>query len=59
MACGPQLGQDNVQGNFFGVGANNTSAVGNKGNGILVNGSSENTVVGGVIPLGNVPVTTP
>jgi hypothetical protein len=43
-----------VQGNFFGVGANNTSAVGNKGNGVLVNGSSENTVVGGVIPLGNV-----
>ena len=43
-----------VQGNFFGVGANNTSAVGNNGNGILVNGSSENTVVGGVIPLGNV-----
>ena len=49
-------GSDNttVQGNFFGVGANNTSAVGNNGNGILVNGSSENTVVGGVIPLGNV-----
>ena len=43
-----------VQGNFFGVGANNTSAVANDGNGILVNGSSENTVVGGVIPLGNV-----
>ena len=43
-----------VQGDFFGVGANNTSAVGNNGNGILVNGSSENTVVGGVIPLGNV-----
>ena len=35
-----------VQGNFFGVGANNTSAVGNHGNGILVNGSSENTVAG-------------
>lgn len=43
-----------IQGDFFGVGANNTSAVGNKGNGVLVNGSSENTVVGGVIPLGNV-----
>lgn len=43
-----------VQGNFFGVGANNTSAVGNNGDGILVNGSSKNTVVGGVIPLGNV-----
>jgi hypothetical protein len=43
-----------VQGNFFGVGANNTTAVGNADNGILVNGSSKNTVVGGVIPLGNV-----
>jgi hypothetical protein len=43
-----------VQGNFFGVGANNTSAVGNADNGILVNGSSKDTVVGGVIPLGNV-----
>lgn len=43
-----------VQGNFFGVGANNTTAVGNIDNGILVNGSSKDTVVGGVIPLGNV-----
>ncbi len=43
-----------VQGNFFGVGADNTSAVGNADNGILVNGSSKDTVVGGVIPLGNV-----
>jgi hypothetical protein len=43
-----------VQGNFFGVGANNTTAVGNADNGILVNGSSKDTVVGGVIPLGNV-----
>jgi parallel beta-helix repeat protein len=43
-----------IQGNFFGVGANNTAAVGNKGDGILINGSSVNTVVGGVIPLGNV-----
>ncbi len=43
-----------VQGNFFGVGANNTSAVGNNRDGILVDGSSKNTVVGGVIPLGNV-----
>jgi hypothetical protein len=43
-----------VQGNFFGVGANNTTVVGNADNGILVNGSSTDTVVGGVIPLGNV-----
>jgi hypothetical protein len=43
-----------VQGNFFGVGANNTSTVANGLNGIAVNGSSNGTVVGGVIPLGNV-----
>lgn len=43
-----------VQGNFFGAGANNTSVVANKGDGILVDGSSQNTQVGGVIPLGNV-----
>ena len=43
-----------VQGNFFGAGANNTAAVGNGVNGIEVNGSSKNTMVGGVIPLGNV-----
>jgi len=43
-----------VQGNFFGVGANNTSIVKNRLDGILVDGSSANTQVGGVIPLGNV-----
>ena len=43
-----------VQGNFFGVGANNTTIVGNRLDGILVDGSSVNTQVGGVIPLGNV-----
>ena len=43
-----------VQGNFFGVGANNTAIIGNHRNGILVDGSSANTQVGGVIPLGNV-----
>jgi hypothetical protein len=43
-----------VQGNFFGVGANNTTIVGNRLDGILVDGSSANTQVGGVIPLGNV-----
>jgi hypothetical protein len=43
-----------VQGNFFGIGANNTDIVGNRLDGILVDGSSANTQVGGVIPLGNV-----
>jgi hypothetical protein len=43
-----------VQGNFFGIGANNATAVGNRRNGVLVDGSSGNTQVGGVIPLGNV-----
>jgi parallel beta-helix repeat protein len=43
-----------VQGNFFGIGANNTAIVGNQADGILVDGSSANTQVGGVIPLGNV-----
>jgi parallel beta-helix repeat protein len=43
-----------VQGNFFGVGANNTAILGNRGNGILISGTSANTQVGGVIPLGNV-----
>jgi hypothetical protein len=45
-----------VQGNFFGAGANNTNLVGNKLDGIRVDGSSRNTQVGGVIPLGNVSV---
>ncbi len=43
-----------VQGDFFGIGADNTTIVANKGDGILVDGSSRNTQVGGVIPLGNV-----
>jgi hypothetical protein len=43
-----------VQGNFFGVGANNTAVVANRLDGIAVDGSSANTKVGGVIPLGNV-----
>ncbi len=43
-----------VQGNFFGIGANNTALVGNRRSGILIDGSSANTQVGGVIPLGNV-----
>jgi hypothetical protein len=43
-----------VQANFMGVGANNASIVANGGDGLLVSGSSANTQVGGVIPLGNV-----
>ncbi len=43
-----------VQGNFFGIGANNTTIVANRGDGILIDGTSHNTQVGGVIPLGNV-----
>jgi parallel beta-helix repeat protein len=43
-----------VQGNFFGTGANNTTIVKNQLDGILVDGTSKNTHVGGVIPLGNV-----
>lgn len=43
-----------VQANFFGIGANNATLVGNALNGILVDGSSQNVQVGGVIPLGNV-----
>jgi parallel beta-helix repeat protein len=43
-----------VQANFFGIGANNATMVGNALNGILVDGSSTNVQVGGVIPLGNV-----
>ncbi|MDD2769090.1 MAG: right-handed parallel beta-helix repeat-containing protein [Methylococcus sp.] len=43
-----------VQANFFGIGANNSTVLANRGNGILVQGASKNTQVGGVIPLGNV-----
>jgi parallel beta-helix repeat protein len=43
-----------VQGNFFGTGADNTVIVKNRLDGILVDGASKNTQVGGVIPLGNV-----
>jgi hypothetical protein len=43
-----------VQANFFGTGADNMTPVPNQGDGILVDGSSKNTQVGGVIPLGNV-----
>ena len=43
-----------VQANFTGVGADNATIVANGGNGILVNGTSAGTLVGGPIPLGNV-----
>jgi parallel beta-helix repeat protein len=43
-----------VQANFLGVGADNASVIANQFDGILVDGSSQNTQVGGVIPLGNV-----
>jgi hypothetical protein len=43
-----------VHANFMGVGANNASIVANGRDGLLVSGSSANTQVGGVIPLGNV-----
>jgi len=43
-----------VQGNFFGIDAQNSMAVANAGDGILIDGSSRNTQIGGVIPLGNV-----
>lgn len=43
-----------IQANFLGMGADNLTAVGNKLDGALINGSSANTQFGGVIPLGNV-----
>jgi Right handed beta helix region len=43
-----------IRANFVGLGADNATVVGNARDGILINGSSQNTQVGGVIPLGNV-----
>jgi hypothetical protein len=43
-----------VWANFFGIGADNTTAVANRGNGMLVNGDSLGVLAGGPIPLGNV-----
>jgi parallel beta-helix repeat protein len=43
-----------IQANFFGMGADNNTAVGNNLNGAVVEGTSANTVMGGPIPLGNV-----
>lgn len=46
--------ETSIQGNFTGISANNSKIVGNKQNGILIDGTSEVTDIGGVIPLGNV-----
>jgi hypothetical protein len=43
-----------IQANFFGMGADNDTALGNAGNGVVVQGNSTHTVMGGPIPLGNV-----
>jgi hypothetical protein len=43
-----------IQANFFGMGANNNTAVGNGLNGVIIEGSSTRTTMGGPIPLGNV-----
>jgi parallel beta-helix repeat protein len=43
-----------IQANFFGMGSDNNTALGNTLDGVLVNGSSSGTVMGGPIPLGNV-----
>lgn len=44
-----------IQANFFGMGANNNTPLGNALDGVLVDGSSANMQeFGGVIPLGNV-----
>jgi len=43
-----------IQANFVGIGADNQSAVGNGLNGVVVEGTSTHTIMGGPIPLGNV-----
>ncbi len=43
-----------IQANFIGIGADNQTAVGNALNGVLVEGTSTRTTMGGPIPLGNV-----
>ena len=43
-----------VQGNFAGIGSNNATVIANGANGLLVDGDTTHTVVGGPIPLGNV-----
>jgi len=43
-----------VHADFFGIGADNATAVPNRGDGMLVNGDSQFVDAGGEIPLGNV-----
>ena len=43
-----------IQANFVGMGANNDTAVGNGLNGVVIEGNSTRTTMGGPIPLGNV-----
>ena len=43
-----------IQANFFGLGSDNLTRVGNALNGVLVEGNSTRTLMGGPIPLGNV-----
>lgn len=43
-----------IRANFVGLGADNATVVANGNDGVLINGTSQNTQVGGVIPLGNV-----
>ncbi len=43
-----------IQANFFGMGADNDTGVGNTLNGVVINGNSTHTTMGGPIPLGNV-----
>jgi len=45
-----------IQANFFGLGADNDTPLGNALNGVVVEGSSAHTAMGGPIPLGNVTV---
>lgn len=43
-----------IQANFVGMGADNGTAVGNGQNGVVIEGNSSRTVMGGPIPMGNV-----
>lgn len=43
-----------IQANFFGMGADNNTGVGNTLNGVVIDGNSAHTTMGGPIPLGNV-----
>lgn len=43
-----------IQANFFGMNADNDGALGNQLNGVVIGGTSEYTLMGGPIPLGNV-----